>query len=189
MSHGLMTFARRIGRRAKRLLRREEGTATMEFVIMFPVFMTLFLSSFELAILMTRQAFLERAVDMTVRDLRLGTWPNLDADLLKSEICSHLGTLISNCSSELMLELTPVNRASWSLPNPAATCVNRGADVQPVVTFTAGTQNELMIVRACAMVDPVFPGTALALLLEENVGDGFPLIATSGFVNEPGTGT
>ena len=57
------------------------------------------------------------------------------------------------------------------------------------MTFTAGTQNEMMIVRACAMVDPVFPGTALALLLEENVGDGFPLIATSGFVNEPGTGT
>ncbi|KAJ55313.1 hypothetical protein ACMU_11485 [Actibacterium mucosum KCTC 23349] len=178
-----------IFKRLRRFRRREGGTATMEFAIFFPVFFAIFLSGFELSFVMIRQMWLERALDMTVRDLRLGTWPNVSQDVLKADICDGMGNLVQNCDSELMLELRTVDRVSWVTPNPAATCVDRGEDVQPVTSFEPGTENEMVLIRACILMDPIFPGTALALILEQNRGDGVALVATSGFVNEPGTGT
>lgn len=175
-------------RRLRDASRREDGTATLDFVMMVPIFVGLFVSSFELSIIMTRQMMLERGLDLAVRDLRLGTWPNVSTDILKTEICDSTIGLLSNCESQLMLEMVPVPTATWTTPNPDATCVDRSTNVQPVVSFDAGTENEMVIIRACVMIDPFFPGTGLALSLQKNIGDGFPLIATSGFVNEPGTG-
>lgn len=183
MIKAVTSLARGLGR----LRRRQNGNATIEFVILFPVFMTLFVSSFELGILMTRQVMLERAVDLTVRDLRLGKWPTITADILKTSICED-AEIIPDCDNVLMLEMLPVQKPAWNLPNPAATCVDRSAAVQPVVTFQDGPENEMMMIRACVMIDPFFPGTGLALKMQENVGDGFALVSTSAFVYEPGAG-
>lgn len=169
--------------------RREDGTATVEFAILFPVFFAIFLSGFELSFVMLRQMWLERALDMTVRELRLGTWPSVSADILRADICDNIGNLIQNCDSQLMMELRTVDRTSWNTPNPGATCIDRAEEVQPVTSFEPGTENEMVLIRACILMDPIFPGTALALILEQNSGDGVALVATSGFVNEPGTGT
>ncbi|MHC0054906.1 TadE/TadG family type IV pilus assembly protein [Actibacterium sp. D379-3] len=182
-------FSRRLGRRLRRLLRREDGTATVEFVIMVPIFMLLFVSNFEVSMIMIRQMMLDRGLDLAMRELRLGTWPNPTTAILKQEICSHTAGLISDCENQMMLELIPVPAASWTLPGPNATCKDRSADLEPATTFDAGAQNQLMVVRACVLIDPFFPGTELALMLERNPGDGMPLAATSGFVNEPGTGS
>lgn len=170
------------------LTRREDGTATLDFVIMVPVFVSIFVSSFELSIIMVRQMFLDRGLDIAVRDLRLGTWPNVTSDILKDAICETTIGFISDCQNQLMIEMIPVPTSSWATPSPTATCIDREASVQPAVSFDPGTENEMVIVRACVMIDPFFPGTGLALKLVENSGAGFPLIATSGFVNEPGTG-
>jgi hypothetical protein len=83
------------------------------------------------------------------------------------------------------VELVPVDTTSWNLPSPNATCVNRGATIQPVTTVTQGTGDEMMIIRACAIVDPLFPGTGLGLDLPKDASGGFALVATSAFVNEP----
>ncbi len=171
------------------LSRREDGTATLDFVIMVPIFVSLFVSSFEVSIFTIRQMMLDRALDLVVRDLRLGTWASVDSDTLKARICERTIGLLPDCSNQLMIEMVPVSSASWATPDPNATCVDRDAEVQPAVAFNPGTENQMVIIRACSMVDPFFPGTGLALSLEENVGDGFPIISTSGFVNEPGTGT
>jgi len=56
------------------LRRKEDGNATIEFAILFPAFIMIFLSAFESGLLMTRQVLLDRAVDLTVRDIRLRTW-------------------------------------------------------------------------------------------------------------------
>lgn len=171
-----------------RLRKREDGNASIEFVLMFPLFMALFFSAFELAIIMTRHALLERAVDVTVRDLRLGRIPDVTHDGLKEIICEEAG-VIPNCESELLLELQPIQAPSYTMPDPNAKCIDRDAAVQPIVTFRDGPENEMMLLRACAMVDPFFPGTSLALKLEEKAGDGFGLVVTSAYVNEPGAGS
>lgn len=172
----------------ERFRSEESGLATMEFVILFPVFFTIFLSGFELSFVMLRQMFLERALDLTVRDLRLGTWPNVTTAILKTSICDRVGNLLGNCQGELVIELQPVDRTTWTTPNPAAYCVNRDTNVQPTVSFDAGTENEMVLIRVCAIIDPFFPGSALALILEPNAGDGMAIVATSGFVNEPSVG-
>lgn len=184
-----MTRFSQISRALRRFRRDERATATAEFAILFPVFFAIFLSGFELSFVMLRQLFMERALDMTVRDLRLGTWPNPSTDILKADMCDNIGNLIGNCNSVLMLEMQEVDRTSWTTPDPEATCVDRSSDIQPVVSFQPGGENEMVIIRACAIMDPIFPGTALALILEKKAGDGLALVATSAFVNEPGTQT
>jgi Flp pilus assembly protein TadG len=52
-------------------LRRENATATMEFVITFPIIMILFIAVFETSMIMTRQVMMERTLDQAVRILRL----------------------------------------------------------------------------------------------------------------------
>lgn len=182
-------------RRGARKLRRDENgsIAAMEFVILLPVFMTLFVSAFELAIWMNRQVLLDRALDLTVRDLRLGTWPNLSeeggADILKGAICDRLGTFVADCEDQMLLELYPMPQPDWPLPDPRATCLDRGNPEEPIVNFTDGPENEMMLVRACVMVDPFFPGTGLALELQDNIGDGVAIVSTSAYVNEPRPGS
>ncbi|MGC9367907.1 MAG: TadE/TadG family type IV pilus assembly protein [Paracoccaceae bacterium] len=178
---------RRMFSRLLRLHRREDGSSSIEFVLLFPIFMSLFLSSIEMGVVMLRQVMLDRALDIAVRDLRLGAWPNITPDLLKARICEHTG-IISNCEQEMLLELQPVRAPDYTLPDPAATCVDRDAEIQPVVTFRDGPENELMIVRACVLIDPVIPGSGLGLKMQANNRDGFALVATSAYVNEPGAG-
>lgn len=178
----------RFGRRLRAFRRGERGTASVEFVIIFPVLMTVFLSSFELAVLMVRDVMLERAVDLTVRDLRLGRWTNEDPAVLnqtlKDEICDRAVGL-ENCNDSLLLELVAVPKPNWPLPDPSAGCIDRVNNVSPVVTFQDGPENEMMIVRACAVVDTFFPSTEFALMLQQQAGDGYALVVTTGYVNEP----
>ena len=68
-------------------LRREDGTATVEFVIMFPLIMTVFMSMFEAAVLTTRYTMLERALDITVRGLRLNTGTAPTHAQVRDKIC------------------------------------------------------------------------------------------------------
>ncbi|MEM1301875.1 MAG: TadE family protein, partial [Pseudomonadota bacterium] len=53
-------------------LRRDtEGASSIEFVVVFPAAMIIFLSTFEAGMYLTRQVFLDRGLDMAVRDIRL----------------------------------------------------------------------------------------------------------------------
>ncbi|WP_176473898.1 TadE/TadG family type IV pilus assembly protein [Actibacterium ureilyticum] len=180
-------------RRLRRLHRDEGGIAALEFAILLPIFITLFVSAFELAMWMNRQVMLDRAVDLTVRDLRLGTWPNLSGEngvgILKESICSRVGDFVPDCENQILLELYPMPKPDWPLPDPAARCVDRGSAEKPIVNFNDGPENEMMLVRACVMIDPFFPGTGLALYLQDNIGDGFAMVSTSAYVNEPRPGS
>ncbi len=178
------SIAARFRRAAGGLARDEGGTATIEFVLFFPVFMTIFMSTFECGLFMTRQVMLERAVDMSIRDLRMGLWVNPTADDLKTAICD-IATIIPDCQDVVMLELRPVSTATWTPLDPNITCVERDEVIQPLVEWTNGVENEMMLVRACAVFDPVFPLTAMGLQLPVDASGGYAMSATTAFVNEP----
>jgi Flp pilus assembly protein TadG len=88
-----MTQRRPLLPRLSRVLRRlgmsEAGTASVEFVIIVPVFLAIFMSAFESGLLTLRHAMLERAVDISVRNLRLGLWANPTPELLRDSICQQ----------------------------------------------------------------------------------------------------
>ena len=165
--------------------RSESGTATVEFVIAFPVVFAVFAACLESGLFMTRYVMLDRALDMMVRDLRLGLIPSPTLDKLKTAVCDHT-VLLYNCKSALKLELTAVDTANWTFPSTAVGCVDRSAPIQPSVEPpTYGGENQPMLIRACATLDMIFPTTAFGLGMPQDGKGGYYVAATSGFVNEP----
>lgn len=165
-------------------MRREDGTAAMEFVLVIPLIMTIFMASFESGLLMTRSIMLEQSVDMTMRELRLGRYPSVTNRLLKNEICRRT-VIFPNCVENMKIELTRVSTSTWAMPDTRANCINRREDAEPVVAMTAGQQNDLMMVRVCVALDAVFPTTGIALELPLDSDGAYGLVARTAFVTEP----
>jgi hypothetical protein len=133
---------------------------------------------------MTRYVMLERALDMSVRDLRIGTYATPTHDRIKQDICDNM-VVMPRCAEELLLEMRPVDRATWNVFDTQTTCVDRTQQIKPATEFNPGAQNEMMLLRACAIFDPFFPTTPWGLRLPLDSSGGYQLLAMSGFVNEP----
>lgn len=180
----MLALAKRVLGGLARGVRREDGTATIEFVLLFPAFMTLFLSAFEMSLYLARATLLERAVDLNVRALRLGSLEPATSDELKSRICDD-SMILPNCDDNIMVELTNVSPNAWNLPSTGITCADRDEEIQPAVDFEFGRLNDLMMVRVCVVVDPFFGSTPYVMNLPKDSTGGFTLTAMSTFVNEP----
>lgn len=164
--------------------RGEDGIATVEFAVLFPVIITMFLWAVDLGLMMTKAVLLEHSLDLAIRDLRLGNIPNPTSDVLKDMICDRV-TMISGCRGTIMLDLEPVETTNWTLPPRNVKCKDRDHEIQPVVSFTIGQQNQIMLVRACVIVEPLFPVVGIGAMMPKDQGGGFGLAALSAFVNEP----
>ena len=178
-----VTLLRRL---PSRFRRDESGTSTVEFVILFPLFMAIFFAAFESGYLMLRNVMLERSVDLAVRELRLGD-PNPPTDVeFRQQICDN-AYYVSDCNNRVMVELRPVDMTTWGpLPGPA-TCTNISDpdSIQPPPYLTGGN-NELMMVRVCALFEPMFPTTGLGLAMRRlPERPEYALIVTTAYVNEP----
>lgn len=165
-------------------LRREDGNATIEFVLLFPALITVFLMVVETGVILIRGTMLDRAVDISMRELRLGTLSPMTHDGLKQSICDN-SLIIQNCGDVILVELRPISTATWTPLEGATTCVNRSEEVQPVLDFVPGLQNEMMLVRVCAVFDPFFPTGQLAAQIKMDDQGGYALVAMSAYVNEP----
>lgn len=174
----------------KKLIRRlkgaafgDDGSATIEFVILFPLIMWIFLSSFEVSIYLTRSVLLDRALDLNVRLLRLGALDPMTREELQRRVCED-ALIFKDCPNAIMIELTEVSTSTWNLPQGRTTCVDRGGEIDPP-QFATGRQNDLMIVRACAVLDPFFGTTPYVMELPLDPSGGYSIYAASTFVNEP----
>ncbi len=168
----------------KHLLRNEDGNPSVEFVIAVPAMLIVFAGFFENGLLMTRTIMLDRAVDMTMRELRLGHYPLPTKDLLKAEVCNRT-VIFTNCLDAITVELTRVNTATWVLPTTAVACVDRDEDIEPVTALQIGQQNDIMLVRICVVQDAIFPTMGLGQLLAVDDKGGYALVSVSAFVTEP----
>ena len=166
-------------------LRREDGNSTIEFVILFPIFMVLFLSAFEIGLFMLRQVMLDRATDMAVRALRIGQWETPTHDSVKAAICDH-ALVLPDCNDNLRLNLNSISKDDWTFPSDLTYCVDKSEEIQPLVTFTPGIQHEMMLVQVCALQEPLFPLTGLGLRMPRVYSEYYALMSQSAFVNEPG---
>ncbi len=165
-------------------LRREDGSATIEFVLLFPMIMFLFFSSIEIGVFLMRSVLLDRAVDINVRALRLGTLNPATSSELRQRICDD-ALVFDDCASSMTIELVPISTTTWNFPEDQITCVNRDSDIEPVVDFTFGTQNEIMLVRACIITNPFFATTPFVMDMPLDATGGYAIAAASVFVNEP----
>ncbi len=167
----------------------ESGGSTVEFVIIFPVFVAAVFSTIEAGWLMSKSMMLDHGLDLSIRDLRLGKVTRVTADQIRDQICDK-GVVFNRCAEGVLVELKPI-ASSADYPVEGSSCIDssvvddEGLVVIPEVEFNPGSRSELMFVRVCAAVDPIFPGIGLGLRLPKN-GDGtYNLVSTAAFVNEP----
>lgn len=172
--------------RLVRFARDQRGAiATVDFAIMFPIILTMFLSSVEVGMMTVRQTLLEHAVDRAVRDLRIGTGAEVTHDSLRNRICGYAG-MLPDCKATLKLELRPTNMRTLDTQlSEIPDCVDRSAQLSPVLAFSNGQRSELMVMRACFVFSPIFPNVGFGYNARKNAAGDIELIATTAFVNEP----
>jgi hypothetical protein len=172
--------------------RDESGEAVIEFIFIFPIIFLIFTASFESSMFMARAIMFERAVDLTVRQLRLGTLDQPSHQVLKETICRSgmLVGSISNCINSLKIWMQPVNTGTFTMAAPPRSCVDKS---QPIVTanpptneFAYGTDNDIMLMRVCMKEDPMFPTTAVSVKMPVDADGSYVMLVTTTFVNEPG---
>lgn len=170
---------------ALRAFRRSDaGTATVEFAIIFPFYVTLFLTTVELGMITFRHSMLERGLDMAVRDVRLSTGADPSHDEIKDRVCHYAGVL-PDCEANLRLEMIRVDPRNYQAPPAAADCIDHSEESNPLREFTHGGANEMMLLRACFVFSPVIPTAGLGYALHKDGAGNAAMVATSAFVQEP----
>ena len=162
--------------------RDRTGAASVEFVMIAPLYFAFVFSMFEAGWLMTKSMMLERGLDMTVRELRFGSAASLNTNEFKKVICSH-SKIIRDCEDSMTLNQVLVKSAS-DIPDKAE-CVDRTAPAKPAKKLVPGDEDEFMYVSACVFVNPIFPFLGLGLHLPKDELGGMALIAYSAYVTEP----
>ena len=167
-----------------RFFRKEDANATVEFVIVFPLIVLIFVAAFETAMLLTRQVMMERALDSAVRYMRLTSGVSVTHDAIRDNICENSPILI-DCQNSLLLDLRVIDQDSYNLPDYHTLCVDRSGTVNPANEFNPGAENELMLIRTCSLVARILPISGLGLDLTRDDTGAIHITAATVFVNEP----
>jgi len=167
----------------------ENGNATIEFVFLFPAFMFIFMMGFEAGFYMVRNVMLERGIEIAVRDVRLGNGKVPSFTFLKQKICAQ-AAIIPDCMNSVQVEMQPVAIAPGGTTpvRTSAKCVDRLSTEDPLTgtTYNVGTENQMMMVRVCALSKPIFPTTGIGVGMQVDGDGNYAIVATTAFVNEPG---
>lgn len=174
-----------IARLLQRFRRSERGTATVEFVIAVPLVLAFLLSAIDYGVVMLRQVFLDRSVDLAVRQVRLGNVNATSFEGFRTMVCDNT-FLIADCENAIAIELRPIDTSTWANLTTPAQCVNREADIAPTLAFDPqpGTET-LMLIRVCVVADPFIELTGMVLGLDEDPSGGYLLVSRAAFANEP----
>ena len=168
----------------RHFLRDDDGSMVVPFALWTPLFIGLMVSSIEMGTLTIRHSALERAMDQTVRELRLGTGTHYSHAELKDMICVKAGVL-PNCAGMLHLEMIKMDMRAFNEPDYLPDCVDLAEEATPQRNFQYGASNEVMFLRACYKYDPFSPAGYLGGSMMADDEGNVALIATSAFVQEP----
>lgn len=165
---------------------KDESGATMivPFALWAPLFIAVIIAGMEMGALSIRHTQLERGLDATVRDVRLGTGQNLTHEQIKTMICEN-APVLTDCESMLRLEMIPLSLRNWQDPPVLADCVDNAEEVRPLRQFEPGDPNELMFLRACYKYKPIVPTGRLASAMPKDANGYAALVSFSAFVQEP----
>lgn len=173
----------------------EGGNATIEFTLFVPFFFVFFLSSFEMGMLMVRQTMLDRGVDLTVRLIRLNQMVDAAGDdavnrvNIRRSVCFFSGGLIPDCDDRLRVEMIRMDPHDWSSGGARSTAGGACVDVDDPArvdgAFDASFENQLMILRICALVEPISLTAGLGAGMHKRSGDYYALFSMTAFAVEP----
>ncbi|MDD9740175.1 MULTISPECIES: TadE/TadG family type IV pilus assembly protein [Marinovum] len=169
----------------RRFVREESGSVeTVAFALWMPMIVLILLTMLEVGAYTARATMLERAMDQTVRSIRLETGAAPQHNAIKDMICER-AVILPDCTTNLRLEMVQRDPRGWTALPGSADCTDTALEVAPVRAFVNGQTNELMVLRACAKVTPIFPITFLAPSLQKDNAGDYALLAATSFVQEP----
>lgn len=181
-------MTRSLTKMLRRFRRDEDGYATIEFAYYTPLFLAFIIATIDLGIVSMRAVLLERAVDLTVRELRLGNPAiNSHADI-KAAICD-VSINLPNCNELLALEMIKLDMQNWTDPTTGQYCVDTtellrtGTPSEGTIEWGGG--HEALLIRACYKFRPVTPAGWMTAKLATDENGFSALVAASAFVNEP----
>jgi len=174
----------------RRFLRDQEGGTVVELALYLPVFMALIFGTFEAGWLMTRYMWIERGMDIAMRDVRLGNIPDSERnyDAIRDRICSHIGG-IEDCSDRIVL-MSRSYEVDATIDESVPDCRDVAGESNGTATFVEDSQfsladeSLLTVLKMCVVVDPLIPNFGLALLLPLQNGR-YEIRAASAFLSEP----
>lgn len=164
--------------------RDEGGTASVEFILVMPVYISVLVMAVELGLITMRHTLLERGLDIAVREIRLGTGTIPQHDDIKELICAN-SLMLLDCTNKLQLEMRSADIRAFSPFDTTPDCTDVSEPSKPVREWVPGQQNELMLLRACLNYEPLFPEAFLGSAITTDSNGEASVIVTSGFVQEP----
>lgn len=182
--------------RIAQFLRDERGSAIIEFIFVFPTVFTLFTAAVESSVYMIRYVMFERSIDLVIRNVRLGVYgANFTHQKLKEEICTNgvLGNNISHCMNATKIWMQPINTGNvngFAMGSTQVPCIDQAGQINvgdpPDNSFSAGVDNDIMLIRVCMKEWPMFPTTGISVKMPTQTDGSVAMIVSSTFVNEPG---
>ena len=87
------------------------------------------------------------------------------------------------------MEQIPITVGGIAQVQGPARCVDTQstADALTGTTFETGAQNQLMIMRVCALMQPIFPTTGIGAGMSVDLDGNYAPVRTAAFVTEPGS--
>lgn len=164
----------------------ESGASTVEFIMYIPVYFTLIFGTFEAGWIMTKFMQVERGLDVAMREVRLGNIADPSYEALRDRICGFIGG-VNDCADSITITADIISVGD-SVDQSRPECVDRtnaAGSFTPADGFTAGGSNEMVLIKLCAVVDPLIPNFGLVWLLPLDESGGFQIRAASAFLNEP----
>jgi Flp pilus assembly protein TadG len=174
----------RLAQRLRRFARSEDGSMVIPFALWAPIFVIFMISSFELGLITIRHSALERALDITVREIRLGTGTTWTHQQIKESVCAK-AEVLPGCTRTLHLEMVTLDMRNFSPPDYYPDCVDTAKSVTPQRNFTSGASNQVMFLRACYKFQPFSPSGFIGGSMMIDREGYMALIASSAFVLEP----
>lgn len=171
------------GRFFQNFWRNPAGAAALEFAMVAPILIGLILGTIELGWVMTQNMMLDRALDMTVREVRVGLLQNPTLERVRSKVCER-AVVLTDCEESLALEFLPITTKA-DYPTDNTRCMTRGSNPKPVLRFSTGGRDQLVFVRACFIVEPLTPMLGGLLSLPTDDQGVHRIVAKSGFMSEP----
>ena len=169
----------------RRKAAKEDGSATVEFVLVIWVFLLLFVSIFELGMSTVRLTMLEHGLDKAMREVRLGTGQTFSRDDIRDTLCQN-ATMLKDCNENVLLEMAIIDQGTFDLPPVRAECIDTSdRTAEPLRPFSNGSSSDLMFIRACYVIDPLYPTLGLGAMLKKDPEGNLQLVATSIFAQEP----
>jgi len=163
------------------------GAAAVEFALIAPILIGLVFSSFELGIAMVKVTTLDHAVAQAAKLIYTGAATNrgITQDDMAGLICDEL-SLFPKCKDNITIELAPVSSFRDRLDsNVDCRDSTNPPTIAPSITYNAGANDQVLIMRVCLISDLLTPGMKLGLRLSTTDTGRSQIVSTTAFRNEP----